>query len=58
MKGGDGSWGQTVKAKASLDGGDGALNVCCVQQLGKLEQAMAQHEELWRETKNSGGEKN
>lgn len=46
MKGGDSSRGQTVKAKASLDGSDGALKVCCVQKLGELEQAMAQHKEL------------
>lgn len=37
MKGGDGSRGQTVEAKASLDGGDGALKVGCVQQLHELE---------------------
>lgn len=49
MKGGDGSWGQTVKTKTSLDGRDGALKVRCVQQLSELEQAMAQHEELWEE---------
>lgn len=46
VQGGDSSRGQTVKAETSLDGGDGALKVCRVQQLGELEQAMAQHEEL------------
>lgn len=46
VKGGDGPRGQTVKAEASLDGGDGALKVRRVQQLGELEQAMAKHEEL------------
>lgn len=46
VKGGDGSRGQTVKAKAPLNGSDGALKVRCVQQLSELKQAMTQDEEL------------
>lgn len=52
MKGGDGPRGQTVKAEAPLDSGDGALKVRCVQKLGELEQAMAQHKELGEERRD------
>lgn len=49
MEGRDGSWGETVQAIASLDCGDGALEVRAIQELSELEQAMTQHKDLQEE---------
>lgn len=49
MEGRDGSWGEAVQAIASLDCGDGALEVRAIQELSELEQAMTQHKELQEE---------
>lgn len=43
---GNGSWGVAAEAVASLDGWDGALEVGAVEQLRKLQEAVAQDEQL------------
>lgn len=50
---GNGSWGVAAEAIASLDCGDDALEVSGVQQLGELQEAVAQHEQLGQ-TDNTG----
>lgn len=40
--------GRTGEAKALLDGGEAALEVGAVQELGELQEAMAEHEHLGR----------
>ncbi len=49
MEGRDGSWGEAVQAIASLDCGDGALEVRAIHELHDLEQAMTQHKDLQEE---------
>lgn len=49
MEGRDGSWGEAIQAIASLDCGDGALEVRAIQELSELEQAMTQHKDLQEE---------
>lgn len=46
IEGGDGSRRVAAEAVAPLDGGDDALEVGAVQQLGELQEAVAQDEEL------------
>lgn len=46
---GNGSRGVAAEAVASLDSGDGALEVGAVEQLRELQEAMAQDEQLGRE---------
>lgn len=46
MQGGNGSRGVAAEAVASLDCGDDALEVGAVEQLGELQEAVAQDEEL------------
>lgn len=48
---GNGSWGVAAEAVAPLDCGDDALEVSAVQQLGKLQEAMAQDKQLWKTDK-------
>lgn len=43
---GNGSWGVAAEAIASLDCGDGALEVSTVQQLRELQEAVAQDKQL------------
>lgn len=43
---GNGSWGVAAEAVAPLDCGDDALEVSAVQQLGKLQEAVAQDKQL------------
>ena len=51
MEGGQGSGGGAAEPEAPLYGGDGALEVGAVEQLGELQQAVAQHEQLGAEVK-------
>lgn len=46
MQRGNGSRGVAAEAVASLDCADGALEVGAVQQLGQLQEAVAEHEQL------------
>lgn len=46
MQRGNGSWGVAAETIASLNCGDDALEVSAVEQLGELQEAMAQDEEL------------
>lgn len=46
IEGGDGSRWVAAEAVAPFDGGDDALEVGAVQQLGELQEAVAQDEEL------------
>lgn len=61
MEGRYGSWREAVKAIASFNCCDGALEVRAIQELSELEQAMTQHEELqeerarkWRMVRHTG----
>lgn len=51
---GNGSRGVAAEAIAFLDCGDGALEVGAVQQLGELQEAVAQHKQLGQ-TNSTGG---
>lgn len=46
MQRGNGSWGVAAEAITSLNCGDDALEVSAVEQLGELQEAVAQDEEL------------
>lgn len=50
MQRGNGGRGVAAEAVAPLDGGDDALEVGAVEQLGELQEAVAQHEQLDTQT--------
>lgn len=47
MQAGDETRRETGEPKALLNGGEAALEVGAVEELGELEKPMAQHKHLW-----------